>query len=181
MPELELSIHRLTVEDVYKMEKAGIFGELDRVELLDGVLVDMTPIGPDHSDVVTWLTHHFVRGIDPPLQVRIQDMLIVEGGFLMPDLLVVDPPPRGQQPDAAHLVIEVSATSLRYDQAKAKRYASARVPEYWIIDVVGLTVTVHRQPQDEAYRDVRRLTGAASVAAAVGAPPVELPALFAQR
>jgi Uma2 family endonuclease len=71
-------LHRLTYEDVMAMVEAGILHEDDRVELIDGVLVDMSPISPLHSDLVAWLMEHFVRAI-PGTRVRIQDLLRVEG------------------------------------------------------------------------------------------------------
>jgi Uma2 family endonuclease len=178
MPELELPIHRLTLDDVYKMVEAGVLREDDRVELLDGVLVDMTPPSADHSDAVALLNRHFVLGIEPPLKVRVQDMLVVEGGFVMPDLIVIDPNPRGVQPSTARLAVEVAVTTLRHDRSKAMRYARAGVPEYWIVDVVARELVVHRDPQGTEYRDVRRHRPPGTVSALVGAPPVDLAALL---
>ena len=178
MPEIELPIHRLTLDDVYKMVEAGVLSENDRVELLDGVLVDVTPPSADHSDAVELLTRHFVLGIEPPLKVRVQDMLVVEGGFVLPDLIVIDPSPRGVQPSTARLAIEVAVTTLRHDASKAARYARAGIPEYWIVDVVHRELVVHRDPQGTGYRDVQRHRPPGAVAAQVGAPPVDLAALL---
>lgn len=86
--------------------------------------------------------------------MRVQDMLLVEGGFVMPDLMVLEPPPRGQQPSTAALVIEVSVTSHAHDEAKAARYARAGVDEYWIVDLPGRAVHVHRRPDSRRYVDV---------------------------
>lgn len=80
--------HRLSVEDVYRMAEAGILREEDRVELIDGVLVDVNRPGAPHSSAVAWLIRHFAGAVGE-LEVRIQDPLLVEGGFLLPDLLVV--------------------------------------------------------------------------------------------
>ena len=178
MPELDLPVHRLTVDDVFKMVESGILDEDDRVELLDGVLVDMTPTGPDHSDVVALLNRHFVVALAPPLQVRVQDTLLVEGGFVEPDVFIVDAPARGELPSTAHLVIEVASSSLRHDTAKAMRYARAGVREYWIIDLAGRALVVHRDPHGTAYRHVERLGEDATVTALVGAPALPVASLL---
>ena len=92
MPEAQLNIHRLSYDDVMRMAEADIFGEFDRVELVDGVLVDMNLPGPEHGWVVAWLNGHF-GGQVGDLSVRVQDVLRVEGGFRVPDLMVVEPVP----------------------------------------------------------------------------------------
>ena len=91
--------------------------------------------------------------------MRVQSMLLVSGGYLLPDLLVVDPPPRGTLPATARLVIEVAQTSQARDAEKAGDYAAANVAEYWIVDLLARNVIVHRHPLAGAYqedRDVRR-------------------------
>jgi hypothetical protein len=116
--------HRLSVEDVYRMVDAGVLQEDDRVELIDGVLVDMTPPSAGHSGAVAWLTRHFVGSVGGR-EARVQDLLLVEGGFLVPDLMVIDPPPRDRHPSTAALVVEVAATTHSQDAWKAERYARA--------------------------------------------------------
>ena len=54
-------VHRLSVEDVYKMVETGVLDEDDRIELVEGVLVDMVPIGAEHDGATAWLTEHFAR------------------------------------------------------------------------------------------------------------------------
>lgn len=153
MLSAETPIHRLSVEDVRRMVDAGVLREDDRVELVDGVLVDMSPPGARHSATVAWLTRHFVTTASEH-EVRVQDLLLVEGGFLLPDLLVVEPLPRDTQPSTAALVIEVAVTTQRYDSAKALRYARAGVGEYWLVDVPARAVHVHRRPGPAGYGDV---------------------------
>ena len=81
----EAAPHRLSVDDVFRMVEAGVLREEDRVDLIDGVLVDMAPPSPSHSAIVGWLTRHFAPAVGE-LEVRVQDLLLVEGGFLMLDL-----------------------------------------------------------------------------------------------
>jgi len=173
----EAPIHRLSVEDVRRMVDAGVLLEEDRVELVDGVLVDMTPPGAEHSATVAWLTRHLV-GAAPRHEVRVQDLLLVEGGFLMPDLMVVDPLPRDRQPSTAALVIEVSVTTQRYDATKASRYARAVVSEYWIVDVPARTVQVHRRPGPAGYGDIARHGDGARIPIGVGTSPVDVSAML---
>ncbi len=107
-----------------------------------------------------------------------QDLLLVEGGFLMPDLMVIDALPRGRQPSTAALVIEVSVTTQRYDAAKSLRYAGAAVPEYWIVDVPKRGVDVHRRPSPTGYTEIKRYGDGEQIATEVAASPVDVSALL---
>jgi len=179
-PEMSVTdapLHRLTYEDVLAMVEAGILHEDDRVELIDGVLVDMSPISPLHSDLVAWLADHFVGQIEGT-QARIQDLLRVEGGFVVPDLMVIDPPPRGVHPTTALLIAEVSVTTLRYDQRKAARYARAGVNEYWVVDGPTRRLIQHLGLTPDGYTRIETLAADATVQAQAGGAPVELKQLF---
>lgn len=145
-------VHRLSVEDVHKMFAAGVLDEYSRVELVQGVLVELNPIGPEHDGAVAWLTRHFPRSA--AWEIRMQSTLLVEGGYLLPDLLVVESLPRTQQPAHAFLVVEVAQTSQARDREKASAYAAAGVPEYWIVDLVARDLRVHRRPLAGFYEDV---------------------------
>jgi Uma2 family endonuclease len=169
--------HRLSVEDVYRMVDAGVLREEDRVELIDGVLVDVSPPGSEHSGAVAWLTRHFVGGTQD-VEVRVQDVLLVEGGFLLPDLMVIDPLPRDRHPSTAALVVDVAVTTHRHDPWKAERYARAGVGEYWIVDLPGRSVTVHRNPGRDGYGDTARYRDGDRVATPVGADDVDVAALL---
>jgi Uma2 family endonuclease len=125
---------RISVAEYHRMVEVGILGEDDRVELLEGVLVAMPPMGEPHS----WSTQ--------------------------PDLAVValrDDDPHTDHPESALLVIEVAVSSLRYDRnAKGPVYARWGIPEYWIVDVDGRAVEVHTDPDrvGARYRSIVRLT-----------------------
>ena len=173
----EVKPHRLSVEDVFRMADAGVLREEDRVELIDGVLVDMTQPSPGHSSAVAWLTRHFARGLTDK-EIRVQDLLLVEGGFVMPDLMVLEPLPRDEHPSTANLVVEVSVTTQRHDARKADRYARASVAEYWIVDLVSRRVAVHRRPEARRYGEVDHLGDGDRIRALVGAPEVDISALL---
>ncbi len=172
-------VHRLSVEDVLAMVRAGILDEHARVELEDGVLVDMNPIGPEHEDTLALLTRHFVAGTPSQVQVRVQGMLLTPGGgYVMPDLSVIAQPSRSELPATASLVVEVAQTSQARDREKAALYAAAGVPEYWIVDVVAQVLTVHRDPAGGTYRSISEHRDGNVNPALKGVPPVELDAIF---
>jgi Uma2 family endonuclease len=147
-------VHRFSVEDVYAMTAAGLFEENARIELVQGVLVDMVPIGAEHDGAVVWLTQRFAGIPDRAWEVRIQSVLLVAGGYVLPDLSIVEPLPRSRQPSTALLVIEVAQTSQARDREKARDYAAADVPDYWIVDLAARKVTVHRRPLAGVYTEV---------------------------
>jgi Uma2 family endonuclease len=173
-------VHRLSVQDVFAMVAAGILDEDDRLELVDGVLVEMSGTGPRHSGVVEWLTEHLVVAARGRIRVRVQDtFLISEYGFVVPDLMVIEPIGRDRLPDRALLIVEVAYTSHRRDAEKAATYARAEVPDYWIVDVVRNELLVHRAPAGDAYADVRRFVAGDVVSPIVDVAPVDVAALLA--
>jgi Uma2 family endonuclease len=180
MPSTDAPVHRLSYEDVMRMVEAGVLRDEDRVELIDGVLVDVPQVSPEHSGAVAWLTRHFV-GATGEREVRIQDLLLVKGGFVMPDLMVVDPLPRDRHPATALLVVEVSVSTLRHDRWKAGRYAGAAVGEYWIVDPTARTLTVHRVPGPGGYGQIDIHRDGGRVETSVGAPPVDVSELLGRR
>ena len=161
------------------MVEAGVLDEHDRVELVGGVLIDMVPIGAEHEDALQWLIDHFAGIADRTWKVRVQSMLLVAGGYLLPDLLVIDPPPRGTLPATAHLVVEVAQTSQARDAEKARDYAAADVDEYWIVDLSNRSVIVHRHPLAGAYQEIATFADGASIKPLLAdAPAVDVSALL---
>lgn len=163
MVPVTAAVHRLSVEDVYKMVETGVLDEDDRIELVEGVLVDMVPIGAEHESAVQWLIDHFAGVTRRTWKVRVQSMLLVSGGYLLPDVLVLDPLPRDALPATAHLVIEVAHTSQTRDADKSRDYAAADVAEYWIVDLLARQVIVHRGPLAGAYQEVTTFTDGDSI------------------
>lgn len=148
-------VRRLSVADVHKMVAAGVLDESERVELVQGVLIAMVPIGPEHDGAVAWLNEQFTRiTAASAWQVRVQSTLLVEGGYLLPDLIVVERLPRSRQPTTALLVVEVAQTSQARDREKVRDYAAAEVPEYWIVDLAARSVAVHRGPLAGTYAEI---------------------------
>ena len=150
---LRESIRPILRHEYDQMVKLGLF-EDERVELLDGVLVTMSPIGPDHDAAVSWLTKVFVRAVGDRAEVRPQCTFGAGRSAPQPDLALVPPGSyRKAHPEAALLIVEVSNSSLRTDRGvKARIYATAGVPEYWVVNLVDEQVEVFRDPTGDSYR-----------------------------
>ncbi len=152
---------RFTVEEYFRMGEAGIFTEDDRVELIDGEIVEMTAIGTRHAECVNRLTKRLVTLAGDDAVVSVQNPVRI-GGFSVPqpDLAVLRP----RSYAAAHpnpadvlLIVEVSDTSLDYDTAvKLPLYARSGVTEVWVVDLEGQTIAVCRAPSAESYQEIRQ-------------------------
>jgi Uma2 family endonuclease len=135
----------------------GAFGPDERIQLLDGELVEMSPQNEPHAVIVEMLTERLMPALVGRARVRVQLPLAAgEHSVPEPDLAVVPADePRGRRPERALLVIEVADSTLRLDLVrKARIYAAAGVPEYWVIDVAGSIVHVHTDPTAEGYASV---------------------------
>jgi Uma2 family endonuclease len=150
-----------------RMVADGIF-EDERIELLRGLLVEMSPQGTSHGWIVGKLHELLLLqlselGALSSFEVRGQSSYAaLEDSEPQPDVMVIRRQRFGEPlPDRAHLLVEVSVSSLRKDRAiKASIYAENGVPEYWIVDVEGGAVEVYTEPRDGAYRTmVRRVRG----------------------
>ncbi len=172
-------VYRLSVEDVYRMVEAGVLDEDDRIELVEGVLVEMTPIGPEHDGALAWLTRHFASVVSAAWEVRVQSTFLVAGGYLLPDLMLVEPLPRTAQPTTALLVVETAQNSQVRDREKARDYAAAGVLDYWIVDLAARVVLVHRKPLAGGYGEIATFEEGDSVGPlAAGAPVVDVSELL---
>lgn len=157
----EVAKHRFTVEEFRKIGEAGIFSEDDRVELVEGEIVEMAPIGWRHMESVNALTGVLadLRGAGG-FVVSVQNPLVVgEHGEHYPDLVLYRAGVRGRVPEArdALVVVEVADTSVSYDRnVKLPLYARARVPEAWLVDLRAGVVEVHSEPREGGYGLRRR-------------------------
>lgn len=167
--DADLPIHPLTVIEVDAMVRAGILGEDDRVELLDGVLVEMSPQGEAHALAIRELMMlAFPAAAAQGLVVSVQAPLDVGDAVSRPepDLAVVPRPPRDRHAQDALLVVEMGATSLAVDLGrKAVIYAQAGIPEYWVLDVERRELVVHLRPEASHYTIIRHHTSGQTVTA----------------
>ena len=153
--------HQVNVDEYYRMAEAGIIPPDARVELIEGEIIDMDNIGPDHEGTVGQLNEILFHATAGRAHVRCQlPLRLSDLSAPQPDLLLARPRAdfykRGRLgPADTFLVIEVSNTSLRFDtQVKAPLYARHGIPEMWIVDLTGREVRFHRSPRDGKYSDV---------------------------
>ena len=148
-----------TADEFERMAEAGILGEDERVELLEGEIVWMSPIGPDHSWCVKDLNALFSR-LGARVVVSVHDPIRLHDRLEpQPDIVIVRPDAsRGRHPAAADilLVIEVAVSSLAVDRdVKGPMYARAGIPDYWIFDLDADRLLVLREPSPDGYRVVQ--------------------------
>jgi Uma2 family endonuclease len=149
------------------------------VELLEGLLVDVSPHGPLHGAIVEELTAR-LAGARARLRVQLP-IEIPPDSVPEPDLaLLKAPPPHGEHPRSALLVVEVAVTSHEVDRgAKAALYARAGVPVYWLVDVPGRAVEVRTGPGPEGYgRCAVRRAGARVPSPIAGVADLDVATLF---
>jgi Uma2 family endonuclease len=161
---------RFTVDDFYRMGEVGILPPEARVELIDGEVIRMAPTGSGHSGSVEYLGHRLRQGVGAAAFVRTQHPIRLALRLEPePDLSVVQPRAdfyRRSHPTPADvlLIVEVADSTLTYDlETKGPRYAQAGIVEYWIVDLTGDRLLVHRDPRDGAYQSVQALTREDSV------------------
>jgi Uma2 family endonuclease len=160
-PPLRLLPGAFTVEMYHKLGELGIFDEDDRVELLDGQIVEMSPIGSAHSAAVIRLNKLLMRRTSDDTAVSMQGPLILSTRWEpQPDIVVIRRAAGFGGDWLPHvrdvvLVVEVADTSLERDRdVKIPRYAHDGVPETWLVDVKAQTITVYRDPTTDGYRDI---------------------------
>lgn len=158
-PTNEADVYRVSVGQFVRMAEDGFFPPGSRIELLNGVLLNMSPIGAGHFIVLATLDELLQRQLRGRAVVGVQSSLLLDERSLpQPDLVVLRGPRsryyHRQRPTAedALLVIEVADSSLEYDQrAKLVHYASQQIPEYWVVDLPHQVVHVYTDPKGNGY------------------------------
>jgi Uma2 family endonuclease len=155
VPTLAAIPQPLTRVEYERMVERGVFDD-ERVELICGELVPMSPQGPRHMAVIRRLTRLLVHAAAQRADVHAQGPLAVsDDSEPEPDIALIAPVPDDVHPSTAYLVVEVAYTSLARDRGiKAALYAGCGVPEYWIIDVDEQVIEVRSKPRAGAYRNV---------------------------
>jgi len=186
LPQYPRPRHRLTVEAYYRMAEAGIFGEDDRVELIEGEIIDRPPLGTDHASVVKRLNAIFTRGAGGRAIVSVQNPVrLSPRNEPQPDLALLRH--RADYYRDAHpgptdvlMLVEVADSSLRYDvDVKLPLYARHGIPELWIVDLEHRRLEIYRRPEGDAYLEKHcPLPGEAAVPAGLAECAVEAGLLF---
>lgn len=166
---LELPRHRFSRAQYERMVEAGVFGPGDRLELLEGEIIDMGPQKSRHATAVTLVGDALRAVFGTGVTVRVQlPFALDDRSEPEPDVAVVPGLPRDYRdshPDRALLLCEVSDTTLAYDRGpKLRAYARAGIPEYWNLDLVGGTLEVCRGPVQDGYAERRLMPADAWVA-----------------
>jgi Uma2 family endonuclease len=150
---------RFTVAEVEAMVAAGVMEEDERVELIGGELVPMSPKGNHHEVVKTALLARWYRANpDGVLLTPETTFRLSEDTYLEPDVVIYPRTSGLQGLTGANvlLVVEIADSSLRYDTGrKASLYASFGIRELWVIDAVRLTTRVFREPAADGYRNAK--------------------------
>lgn len=148
------SIRPISRLEYDRMVELGFFDEDEHVELLEGMLVQMSPQGAHHAALTMRLSKILSRTLDDSLAVRTQmPFAATDYSEPEPDIAVVrEPVSAREHPSEALLVIEVSGDSIRHDRrSKLAAYARAQVPEYWIVNVEEMLVEVYTVPEGAGY------------------------------
>jgi Uma2 family endonuclease len=169
--QVERARRLFTVDEYQRMGEAGVFRPDERVELIEGEIIEMSPINPPHSGRVMNLNAMLVHGLA-------HRALVSPGGTVVipprsqpqPDILVlrrrgeISYSVRHPGPEDVLLAIEVADTSLAFDRTvKLRLYARAGIPEFWIVDVNAGRIDVHHTPAGELYRHTRQVERGASL------------------
>ena len=193
-PSILEAVHPFTVDDYHRMTEAGILSADERTELIEGVVVTMSPIGAPHFVAVLLLDQLLRNAVGTRAVVSVQGPIrLPPRSEPQPDLALLHPPTgryRAVLPGPADvfLLVEVSDSTLARDRdVKAPLYAAHGIPEYWLVDLEARHVLVHRDPlpaerrwqsvqpvRSDAVLDLAALPGAAvPLAGLFGAEPPE--------
>jgi Uma2 family endonuclease len=145
---------RWTLAEFERLGELGIFTEKDRIELIEGELVPMSPKGNRHEVVRGAILNWLRRNLPNEYDLHVEPGWRVDGSYCEPDLLVgpVGCDPTSVPAREVALLIEVADTSLKKDTAiKAGLYASVGVRDYWVVNARTLATRVHRAPSAKGY------------------------------
>jgi Uma2 family endonuclease len=150
--------HRFSVKEYYRMAETGVLRPDARVELLNGEIIDMSPIGSTHAGTVKRFIRIFTKLANDRWTISAQDPLRLDDhSEPEPDFMLLKPSPddytsRHPKPDEVFLLAEVADASLDYDrEEKLPAYGRSGVAEVWIVNLNELTVEVYREPHFTGY------------------------------
>ena len=162
--------HLLTIHDFHRMGEAGILGDDDRIELIEGELIDMAPIGSHHAGTVIRLTSLFNRALAGRAILSPQNpVMLADRSEPQPDIAILrnradyytDSHPASED---VLLIVEVADTTLSYDrEIKIPLYARHGIPEAWLMDLSARSLEVHRRPTAQGFRELLRPEDSESV------------------
>jgi Uma2 family endonuclease len=160
---LVLDPRRFTLDEYHRLIAAGILDEDEHVELLEGVITQMSPQGSRHARCIQWLNRYLIRALPdtyvvrPGLPLTLRPRNEPEPDFAVVTVAAAREDPH---PSSALLAVEVSSSSLQMDRkVKASVYSRAGIAEYWIVNVEAQVVEVFTDPDPApgVYRQVRTI------------------------
>lgn len=161
---VQISRRLFTVAEYHQMTQSGILAEDDRVELIEGEIVEMSPIGSRHAACVKRLNRLLTQQVGERALIGVQDPIrLSEHSEPQPDLTLLRLRSdfyalAHPEPDEVLLLIEVAETSAGFDrEVKVSLYARAGISELWLVDLAGERVEIYRQPSAQGYEEVRQL------------------------
>ena len=162
---LQIVRHQFTVKQFHQMAEFGILSENERVELIRGEMIDMSPIGRRHAGCVNRLVNLLIQLLGKRIILAPQNPVeLNETSEPQPDIALLKPRPdfyrnSHPQPEDIFLLIEVADTTVKYDrEVKIPLYAEANIPEVWLVDVNQEIIEVYRNSLEGIYQDVQKLT-----------------------
>ena len=151
----------ITVNEYHSMGERGIFKENEHLELIDGEIINMTPIGFRHANCVDRLNEFFVTHLTGKAIVRVQNPVYLnEYSELEPDIAITKRYEKAYitkhpEPKDIYLIVEVADTSINFDrEIKVPLYAKAGIIEVWLVDLNEDCVEVYQEPVHEKYRAI---------------------------
>ena len=150
-----------TVAELERMVEAGILAEDERIELIGGEVVPMSPKGNHHEVLKAALNHHWIPRLPPDLMLVTETTFRLDAdSYLEPDFVFYPKASgiRGLTPETTRLVVEIADSSLAYDLGlKASVYARFGIVELWVLNAVTLQARIHRDPTPTGYRTIADL------------------------
>jgi Uma2 family endonuclease len=169
--QAKIARRKFTSKEYHRMAEAGILQPDERVELIEGDVVEMAPIGSRHAACVNRLNRILSEGLRSRAIISVQNPIrLGEHSEPQPDLTLLRPRPdfySDSHPDSADviLLVEVADTSEDYDrEVKMPLYAQYGIPEAWLVDISSRSIQIYRDPGPEGYGDIQQVGQGRSIA-----------------
>ena len=159
---------RFTVAEYFAMAEAGILQEDERVELIDGEIIVMSPKGNPHRQSVNWLGRLLSLALGRRAMVQVQATIVLDDGTAPePDIAVIRLRSVNDlvtvTPEEIYFLVEVADSSLEFDRETKLDHYAAGIPEVWIANLVDGRVEAYDDPVDGAYRNLRTVAAGESI------------------
>jgi Uma2 family endonuclease len=160
---MQVITRKFNVNEYNKMAETGILTPEDRVELIRGEIIAMSPIGRKHAAAVNRLTNFFPPLLGDKVIISVQNSIRLDNySEPQPDIVLLKPrsdfyESKIPEPEDIYLLIEVSDSTIKYDQeVKLPLYAESNIDEVWIVNLSNTTLEVYRQPEQKIYLEQQK-------------------------